>query len=75
MIEWKMEQLKTLDRNTRTLVFENGSLHQKSNVIRSYSPRKGGERLISIEVCVSERKSLNWYLVNIEEKLLKYMAK
>lgn len=77
VVEWRKLELHTLARKTRTLPFENGTMRQNSNVIRLYTSRKeGGRGLIGIEKCVaSERKLLNWHLINSGITLLNYVAK
>lgn len=54
VIERTIEELKTPDRKTRTLSFENGALHQMSNVISLCTLQKVGGHLIREECVTSE---------------------
>ena len=52
-VTWRKSELQAIDRKTRKLFTIYGVLHPKSDVERSYIPRKkGGRGLISIEDCV-----------------------
>ena len=73
IINWKVEELKSLDRTTRKTLTMYGALHPKSDVDRLYVKRKeGGRGLINIEGCVkSEENNLGLYVRDSEEDLLK----
>lgn len=65
-----------MNTKARTLTFEKITLHQKSNVIRLYTPRNERGRINDIDVFVtSERSLFLMYLVNSEEAILKYVGK
>ena len=69
MLDWKKEQLKSIDIRTRKLMTMNGSLHPRGNV------GKGGIGFISCEECVNvEVQDLDKYLSNNEEWMLKFVA-
>lgn len=63
VVEWKVDELKELDRKTRKMMTLHGALHPKSDVDQLYLPRqKGGRGLISCEMCVKgEENNLVWY--------------
>ena len=73
IINWKVEELKSLDRTTRKTLTMYGALHPRSDVDRLYVKRKeGGRGLINIEDCVnSEKNNLGLYVRDSEEDLLK----
>jgi hypothetical protein len=77
LVDWTVEEIETLDRQTRQLLFEYKFLHPRANITRLYMKRKvGGRGLISIEDCVAgEKRSLDFYLASSEEVLLKYVAR
>ena len=72
IIDWKVDELKKLDRTTRKTLTMYGAFHPKSDVDRLYVKRKnGGRGLISIETCVrSEENNLGMYLHDSDETLL-----
>ena len=76
-LEWTKEEIKELDRWTKKKLIAGRALHPKSNVIRIYIKRRyGGQGLISVEeCCAAELRSIDFYLANSEEKLLKVVAK
>ena len=52
-VSWRKSELRAIDRKTRKLFTIYRALHPKSDVDRSYIPRKeGGGGLVSIEDCV-----------------------
>ena len=71
VLEWRLDELKELDRKTRTLL-KMHRLHLKSDVVRLYVRRKeGGRGLVSCESKIaSEENNLGWYLKNSNENLL-----
>ena len=75
-IERKKRQ-KELDRWTRKQLTAGRTLHLTSNVMRIYIKRRyGGRGLISVEVCcAAELRSIDFYLTNSEEELLKVVAR
>ena len=53
IINWKVNELKKMQRTTRKTLTMYGALHPKSGIDRLYLKRKhGGRSLISIEMCV-----------------------
>ena len=76
-LEWTKEAIKELDRWTKKKLVAGRALHPKSNVIRIYIKRRyGGQGLISVEeCCAAELRSIDFYLANSEEELLKVVAK
>ena len=73
IIDWKLDELKTLDRTTRKIMTMYGAFHSKSDVDRLYVKRKdGGRGLMSVKDCVqSEENNLGIYLRDSDEELLK----
>ena len=71
------EETKELDRWTRKQLIAGSTLHPKSNVMRIYIKRRyGGRGLISVEeCCAAELRSIDFYLANSEEELLKVVAR
>ena len=60
IINWKVDELKIMDRTTRKTLTIYGTLHPKSDIDRLYMKRKhGGKGLISIEMCVRSEEN-NW---------------
>ena len=54
IINWKLDELKKMDRTMRKTLTMYGALHPKSDIDRLYLKRKHvGRGLISIEMCVS----------------------
>ena len=76
-MDWTKEETKELDRWTRKQLIAGRALHPKSNVMRIYIKHMYGERgLISVEECyAAELRSIDFYLVNSEEELLKVVAR
>ena len=72
ILDWRKEELRSLDRKTRKLMTMFGALHPKSDVDRLYLARKrGGRGLMGCERCVqAEENSLGWYVRNTVEPLL-----
>ena len=72
IINWRMDELKQMDRRTRKLMTMNKALNPNSDVARLYVKRKeGGRGLISVEHCVKEEEnSLAWYIQNSNENML-----
>ena len=77
IINWKVDELKKMDRTTRKALTIYGALHPKSDIDRLYLKRKhGGRGLISIEICVkSEENKLGLYVRGSNEMLLKGVNK
>lgn len=64
ILDWTVQELKSLDIKTRKILTMNGIFHKKGNVDRLYLKRReGGRGLISIEDCVrSEEGNLKEYI-------------
>ena len=77
VLEWKTDDLKVLDRNTRKMITLYGALHPKTNVDRVHLAwQNGGRRLISCEWCVkAEENHLAWYVRNSNERLIPEVRK
>ena len=77
IINWKVDELKIMDRTTRKTLTMYGALHPKSDIDRLCLKRKyGGRGLISIETCVrSEENTLGLYVRESNEMLLKGVKK
>ena len=73
VIGWTIEELQSMNRNTRKVMTMNKELHPRSDTARMYVPRKrGGRGLISCEDGVrGEEKNLGWYVGNRNEVLLR----
>ena len=69
-LNWTKEETKELDHWTRKQLIAGRALHPKSNVMRIYIKHRYGRRgLISVkECCAAELRSIDFYLVNSEEK-------
>ena len=76
-LDWTKEETKELDRWTRKQLIAGRALHSQSNMMRIYIKRRyGGRGLISVEeCCAAELRSIDFYLVNSEEELLKLVAR
>ena len=76
-LDWTKEETKELDRWTRKQLNAGTALHPKSNVMKIYiKHRYGGRGLISVEECCAEElRSIDFYLANSEEELLKIVAR
>ena len=70
------EERKELNRWTRKQLIAGRVLHRKSNVMRIYIKRRyGGRGLISLEeYCAAELRSIDFYLMNSKEELLKVVG-
>ena len=77
IINWKVDELKKMDRTTRKTLTMYGALHPKSDIDRLYLKRKhGGRGLISTETCVrSEENNFGLYVRESNEMLLKGVKK
>ena len=66
VIQWRKEDLTSIDTGTRKLLTLHGAFHPKSNVARLYTSRKkGGRGLHSVETTVQqEETSLNAYVMS-----------
>ena len=52
-VDWRKDELKEIDRDTRKMMNMYRALHPRDNVARLYLPRKeGGRGLVAIEDCV-----------------------
>ena len=72
ILKWNKNELQQIDRKTRKLVTINKELHPRSDVARIYVSRKRVGGLQSCEHCVrGEENSLNWYIKNRKEVLLR----
>ena len=76
-LDWTKEETKELDRWTRKQLIAGRALHPKSNGMRIYIKcMNGGQGLISVEeCCAAELRSIDFYLLNSEEDLLKVVAR
>ena len=76
-LDWTKEETKELDRWTRKQLIAGRALHSQSNMMRIYIKRRyGGRGLISVEeCCAAELRSIDYYLANSEEELLKVVTK
>ena len=77
IIDWRVDELKKIDRTTRKKLNMYGAIHPKGNIDRLYVKRKeGGRGLISIESCVrSEENNLGLYIRESNKMLLKGVKK
>ena len=77
IINWKVDELKKMDRTTKNTLTMYGALHPKSDIDRLYLKRKhGGRGLISIKMCVrSEKNNLSLYVHGSNEMLVKGVKK
>ena len=76
-INWKVDELKKMDRTSRKALMIYGSLHPKSDIDHLYFKQKhGGRGLISIEMCVRlEGNNLGLPVCGSNEVLLKGIKK
>ena len=76
-LDWTKEETKELDRWTRKQLIAGRALHSQSNMMRIYIKRRyGGRGLISVEeCCAAELRSIDFYLVNSEEEILKVVTR
>ena len=72
VVDWKVDELKQLDRKTGNIMTLHDALHPKKDVDRLYLLRqKGGRGSISCEMCVkAEENNLAWYIRNSNERLM-----
>ena len=72
IVDWKVEELVSMDRRIRKILAMNGCMHTRSNIARLYLLRKeGGRGLVSIEECVrKESKYLHGHLRETTEWML-----
>ena len=72
ILKWNTDELKSLDRKTRTFMTIHGALHPKSDIDRVYLSREMGVKgLISCEGCIMiEENNLGWYVRNSVEPLI-----
>ena len=77
IINWKIEELKKMDRTKRKTLTMYGSLHPKSDIDRLYLKLKhAGRGLISIETCLRlEQNNLGLYVRESNEMVLKGVKK
>ena len=77
IINWKVDELKKMDRTIRKTLTMYGALHPKSDIYRLYLKQKHeGRGLISIETCVRlEENNLHLYVRESNEMLLKGIKK
>lgn len=70
--DWKSDDLKVMDRKTRSVKTFYGAWCPKTDVDRQYLPRsKEGRKLIGFEIYVkSEENNLSRYKMNSLEKLM-----
>ena len=73
IINWKVDELKEMDRTTRKTLTIYGALQPKSGIDRLYLKQNhGGRGLISIEMCVRlEENNLDLHVCGSNEMLLK----
>ena len=71
------EDTKELDHWSRKQSIAGSDLNPQSNVMRIYIKRRyGGQGLISVEeCCAADLRSIDFYLANSEEELLKVMTR
>ena len=71
------EEIKELDHWARKQLIAGTALHPKSNVMKIYIKRRyEGRGLISVDkCCAAELRSIDFYLANSEEELLKVVAR
>ena len=72
VIDWKSDDLKVIDRKTRSIMTFYGAWCPKTDVDKQYLPRsKEGRKLIGFEIYIkSEENKLAWYRTNCVEKLM-----
>ena len=76
-MEWTKKETKELDCWTRKQLIAGRAIHPKSNGMRIYIKCMNGEQgLVSVEeCCAAELRSIDFYLLNSEEDLLKAVAR
>ena len=69
IINWKVDEMKRMDKTTKETLIMYGALQLKSDIDRLYLERKhGGRGLISIEMCVRlEENNLGLYVRGTNE--------
>ena len=69
IINWKVDEMKRMDKTTKETLIMYGALQPKSDIDRLYLERKhGGRGLISIEMCVRlEENNLGLYVRGTNE--------
>ena len=77
IINWKVDELKKMDRTKKKILTMYGALHPKSDIDRLYLKRKrGGRGLISIKMCGRlEENNLSLYVYGSNEMLFKGIKK
>ena len=72
IIEWRKDELESIDRRTRKLMSMNKEFHPRSDVARLHVGRKkGGRGLISCENCVNTKiNNLAWYGKHIKGNIV-----
>ena len=77
IINWKIGELKKMDRTTRKTLTMYGVLHPKSDIDQLYLKQKlGGRGLIRIEMCIRlEENNLGLYVRGSNEMLVKGIKK
>ena len=77
IINWKVDELKKMDRTTRKTLTMCEALHPRSDIDRLYLKKKhGGRGLVSIGMCVrSEENNLGLHVRGSKEMLLKDVEK
>ena len=71
-VDWRMDELKEIDRDTRKMMNMHRALHPRDSVARLYLPRKkGGRGLVAIEDCVQLAiLGLENYVQDSKERIL-----
>ena len=77
IINWKIDELKKMDKTTRKTLTMYGVLHPKSDIDQLYLKRKlGGRDLIRIEMCIRlEENNLGLCVRGSNEMLVKGIKK
>ena len=72
IMKWNTDELKSLDRRTRTFMTMHGALHPKRDIDRVYLSRElGGSGSRSCEGYIRiEENNLGWYVRNSVEPLI-----
>ena len=76
-MDWTKKETKELDCWTRKQLIVGRAIHPKSNGMRIYIKCMNGQQgLVSVkECCAAELRSIDFYLLNSEEDLLKAVAR
>ena len=74
ILKWTKDELKVMDRKTRKIMTMNTMYHPQGDTGRPYIPTmEGGRGHLSIADCVeTEEQNLSLYLVQSEERLLRF---